>query len=313
MNSFKTIVLLFFIVAFAQTSSKAQTDSNFLKVDTDISQELENLLEEDEKPRKEFVKNAFKSSRVINGHSMELIGKGVLDFRILHRFGTIKGGYRELFGLDQASMRMGFDYGLSKNLTVGIGRSTFNKELDAFFKWRFIHQHKKVKPIPFSLIWVSGITMTTTKITDPNFNLFTHRLGFYHQFILGRKFGESFTLQLSPTFVHRNLVEYKSDYNDMLALGIGGRIKLSNRSALIVDAFPLLYGMRKNYNILPLSIGFDIETGGHVFQLHISNAKGMNEKAFITETTQKWGNGDFQLGFNLSRVFTVVKNNSTSW
>ncbi|MBL7764951.1 MAG: hypothetical protein JNJ58_02575 [Chitinophagaceae bacterium] len=301
------LILLLLCYCFTQ----AQTDTNFLDVNTDT--DLQSLLEDDEKPVKEYVKNAFKSSRVINGHSMEFIGSGVLDFRILHRFGTFKSGYRELFGLDQASMRMGFDLGITKNFTLGIGRSTFNKELDGFMKWRIIHQRKNVQPIPFSLVWVSGITMTTGKIPEAKLNILTNRLGFYNQLILGRKFGESFTLQLSPTHVHRNLVEFNTDKNDMIALGIGSRIKLTNRSAFIIDAFPILYGDRKNYNVFPLSLGFDIETGGHVFQLHISNAKGMNEKAFITETVQRWDKGEIQLGFNLSRVFTVVKNKATSW
>jgi hypothetical protein len=244
---------------------------------------------------------------------MEMIGKGVLDFRILHRFGQINGGFRELFGLDQASMRFGFDLGLTKNMTIGIGRSTFNKEVDGFFKYRIIHQHKKYKPIPFSLVWVSGMTMNTTKITDPALNLFTNRLGYYHQMILGRKFGEAFTLQLSPTFVHRNLVDLKTDKNDLLAVGVGARVKLTNRSALILDAYPIAYGARSNYNQWPISIGFDIETGGHVFQLHVSNTRGMNEKAFIGETTQRWDKGEIQIGFNLSRVFTVMRNDDTSW
>lgn len=313
MKAIKIIGLLCVIITWHHFPSLAQTDSVSLKINTDADNELELLLDEEIKPSKEFVKNAFKSSRVINGHSMEMIGKGVLDFRILHRFGTLNGGYHELFGLDQASMRMGFDYGISKNLSIGIGRSTFNKEVDGFIKWRVIHQRKNVKPIPFSLLFISGITMTTAKNTDTKTYYFSNRLGFYNQMIIGRKFGQSFTLQLSPTLVHRNMVELASDDNDLVALGIGTRIKLSNRSALIVDAFPILYGARKNYNYFPLSIGFDIETGGHVFQLHLSNAKGMNEKAFITETTQQWEKGEIRLGFNISRVFTVVKNKETSW
>jgi hypothetical protein len=280
---------------------------------TDTKDELENLLSQEQKPVKEFVKNAFKSSQVINGHSMEFIGKGVLDFRILHRFGALNTGWRELFGLDQASMRMGFDYGISKNLTIGIGRSTFNKEVDGFVKYRIAHQHKGLKPIPLSLIWVSGMTMNTTKITDSKLNAFENRLGYYHQIIAGRKFGEAFTLQLSPTFVHRNLVDLPVDKNNMIALGVGARLKITNRTALILDTYPILYGDREGYNIFPLSIGFDIETGGHVFQLHVSNARGMNEKGFITETTQDWTKGEIQIGFNLSRVFTIVKNTESSW
>ncbi len=274
--------------------------------------DLEKLLANDKKPEKEYARNAFKSSRVINGHSMEMIGKGVLDFRILHRFGTFKSGINNFFGLDQATMRMGFDYGVTKDLTLGIGRSTFNKEYDGFVKYRFAHQHTGLKAFPLSLVWVSGITLNSTKITDPRLNDFSNKLGYYHQLIAGRKFSEAFTLQLSPTFVHRNLVEYHTDMNNMVAVGIGGRVKISRRSAFILDTYPIVYGA-SSYNKIPVSIGFDIETGGHVFQLHITNAKGMNEKSFITETLQDWGKGEIQFGFNLSRVFTIVKNQETSF
>jgi len=293
------------LIALAMTSScvalKAQTE------------DLEKLLDAGNKPQKQYVHNAFKSPRVINGHSMEMLGKGVLDFRILHRFGTLSGGYHELFGLDQASMRFGFDYGISKNFSVGIGRSTFNKEVDGFLKCRIVQQSKGPGSFPVSVLWVSGMTMKTAKESDAIRAKMENRLGYYHQVILGRKFGTAFTLQLSPTLVHRNLVDSKADKNNMVALGIGGRIKLSNRSALILDTYPFLYGGRSGYNRIPLSIGFDIETGGHVFQLHITNTRGMNEKAFIAETTERWGKGDIRIGFNLSRVFTVVKNKEASW
>lgn len=275
--------------------------------------DLESLLEKDQKPKKEYINNAFKSSRVINGHSMEMIGKGVLDFRILHRFGMMSGGYHELFGLDQASMRMGFDYGVTKDFTIGIGRSTFNKEVDGFLKYRIAHQHKGLHPMPISIVWVSGITMNTTKKTDVTFDNFGNRLGYYHQLIAGRKFGDRFTLQIAPTLVHRNMTDLAVDNNTFIAVGIGGRVKIGNRTAFLIDAFPIAYGARENYNIMPLSIGFDIETGGHVFQLHISNSKGMNEKAFITETTQHWDKGQINLGFNISRVFTIVKNTEPSF
>jgi len=125
----------------------------------------QNLLKgiEDDNSR-QFITNAFKSSRVINAHSMEMIGSGVMDFRILHRFGPISNGASEMFGLDQASMRMGFDFGLSKNFTLGFGRSTFNKELDGFLKWRLIHQSVGAKSSPVSLLLVAGSTAITLKI-----------------------------------------------------------------------------------------------------------------------------------------------------
>jgi len=254
---------------------------------------------------KEFVTNAFKSSRVINGHSMEFIGKGVLDFRILHRFGRANDGVSEWFGLDQASMRMGFDYGLGKNLTIGIGRCTFKKEVDGFLKLRLVSQ--KTNGTPFSVIVVTGMSVYTFKNTDPLHDVtFSSRAGYYYQSIIGRKFSRKFSLQLSPTIVHRNEVE-AGDVNDTYAIGIGSRFKLSKRTALVVDYFPVLNRPSSSDTRNSLSLGFDIETGGHVFQLHFSNSTGMNERAFITDTHDSWGKGEVRFGFNLSRVFTIKK------
>ena len=259
--------------------------------------------------RKEFVTSAFKSSRVINGHSMEFIGKGVLDFRILHRFGPVNDGIKEFFGLDQASMRMGFDYGLTKNLTIGIGRSTLQKELDGFLKFRPVHQSTGPGGSPVSIVLVGGMSVITQENTDPAKDVtFSSRVGYYYQAIVGRKFNQRFTLQLTPTVVHRNQVLLNDD-NDTYALGVGSRFKLSKRVAFVVDYFYVFNGLPKEQNHNPLSLGFDIETGGHVFQLHFSNASGMNERAFISETLNDWGKGDIQFGFNLSRVFTIGKKN----
>ena len=271
-----------------------------------FSQE-EDLLKglESDSSKKEYVTSAFKSSRVINGHSMEFIGKGVLDFRILHRFGPVNQGIEEFFGLDEASMRMGFDYGLGKNLTIGIGRSTLQKELDGFIKFRPIHQATGHGGSPVSVVLVGGMTVITQKNDDPAKDVtFSTRSGYYYQAIIGRKFSKRFTLQMTPTVVHRNEV-FQNDDNDTYALGLGGRLKLSKRIAFMVDYFYVFNGLPKERNYNPLSLGFDIETGGHTFQVHFSNASGMNERAFITETLNDWGKGDVQFGFNLSRVFTI--------
>jgi hypothetical protein len=260
------------------------------------------------KPQKEYVKNAFKSSRVINGHSMEFIGKGVMDVRILHRFGLINSGIENLFGLDQANMRFGFDYGLGRSVTIGAGRSNVGKEWDAFVKFRPIWQSTGPRSIPFSVVLVSGITLSTMPWTDPDRkNYFSSRVAYYHIVIVGRKFSEAFSLQLSPTFVHRNLVALEADDNDVVAIGVGGRLKLTKRIAFVADYHHIVTGLRSGTFQHPLSVGFDIETGGHVFQLHFSNSTGMNEKAFITSTTDKWSKGDIRFGFNLSRVFTLKK------
>lgn len=257
--------------------------------------------------QKEYVKNAFKSSRVINTHSIEFIGKGVLDVRILHRFGTVNHGLKDLFGLDEANMRFGFDYGLGKNLMVGIGRSNVNKELDGFIKYRPIWQSKGPGGMPFSLVLLTGMSLTTQDFPQPDDGYkFTHRMAFYQEIIIGRKFSDALSLQLNPIYVHRNLAPTTGDDNNTFALGIGGRVKLSKRTAFVVDYNPILSG-RQTGTKDPLAFGFDIETGGHVFQLHFSNATGMNEKALLTTTVDDFWKGEIRFGFNLSRVFTVKK------
>jgi hypothetical protein len=265
-------------------------------------------LVQDDQPRKEYVKSAFKSSRVIQAQSMEFLRPGTMDFRILHRFGQLDQGYKNFFGLDQASMRMGFDFGIMRNLMVGVGRSTYKKELDGYFKFAPIMQATGKGAWPLTVAVVGGVTMDGTDWADPSRkNYFSSRLAFFFQGIIGRKFSDAITLQLMPTVVHKNLVTNASDDNDILSAGVGGRIRLSRRVSLTCDYFYVLNPLTDNNYQNPLSVGFDIETGGHVFQLHFTNSTGMNERAFITETTNKWGRGEVRFGFNLSRVFQLKK------
>jgi len=283
-----------------------------LIVSTKVFSQQQDLLKlvGDDKPKKEHVSNAFKSTRVINGQSMEFLGKGVLDFRILHRFGLINAGASNLYGLDEAKMRIGLDYGLLKNLMVGVGRSTLGKELDAFLKFRPVWQSKGPGSFPFSIVIVSGVMLDPTKappVDTSKFQFYTSRFAFYNSLIIGRKFSERFSLQVSPEMVHRNLIDSIGQSNDVFAVGIGARFKLSKRVAFVVDYHHVVYGLKARTYEDPLSIGFDIETGGHVFQLHFSNSTGMNERAFLTGTTDKWSKGSIRFGFNLSRVFTVHK------
>ncbi|MBM3433128.1 MAG: hypothetical protein FJX92_09090 [Bacteroidetes bacterium] len=268
--------------------------------------DLLGLLGEDS-PKKEYVKAAFKSSRVINAHSMEFINPGTMDFRILHRFGNIDQGLKNFFGLDQASMRMGFDFGLRPNLMAGIGRNTFKKEVDGFIKYAPIRQSTGPGSFPVTVALVAGMTVDGLPWADPSReNYFSSRLAYYFSAIIGRKFSDAFTLQLTPTLVHKNLVQLQTDANDIMGLGLGGRLKLNKRMALTWDYTYVLNGLPAGYQN-PLSVGLDIETGGHVFQLHVSNSAGMNERAFITETTGQWGKGEVRMGFNLSRMFQLKK------
>lgn len=261
----------------------------------------------DDKPKKERIKYAFKSPRVINSHSMEFLNPGTMDFRILHRFGQLDQGYKNFFGLDQASMRMGFDFGILHNLMVGVGRSTYKKELDAFIKYAPMRQSTGPWSSPVTLALVSGMTMDGMPWTDPSRkNFFTSKLAYYFQAIIGRKFSEGFTLQVAPTMVHKNIVPLQTDPNNIYAVEVGGRLKMSKRIAFTWDYSHVVIGMVDGYTD-PISVGFDIETGGHVFQLHFSNSTGMNERAFITETAGRWDKAEVRFGFNLSRVFQIKK------
>jgi hypothetical protein len=270
-------------------------------------EDMMKLLGED-KPKKEYVYNAFKSSRVIMSHSMEMLRPGVLDFRILHRFGNVNNGLKEFFGLDEASIRLGLDYAISDDLTIGVGRSKHKKEIDGFVKYRIIQQATGPRSLPFSLVGVAGTTLSTIPWSDPTReNYFSSRMSHYGQAIIGRKFNDGLTIQIMPTLLHRNLVPTSADPNDLYIAGIGGRVKLSKRMSLNVDYY---YVINQNEALglhNPLSVGLDIETGGHVFQLHFTNAMGMNERAFLTETTNDWLNGDIQFGFNISRAFQIRK------
>ncbi len=253
----------------------------------------------------EKVKAGFKTTRVMNGHSFENVAKGVLDFKINHRFGTLNGGFYDLFGLDQAYQKMSFDYGVTDRFMVGVGRASFGKVYDAFGKYKILWQTSDNK-MPISLLYYTSINVKTLKWQDPNReNYFSSRLAYTHQLILGRKFNENFSMQLSPTLVHRNLVATKSEKNDVFALGFSGRQKLSNRLAFTWEYFLVPKGQLASNFKNSLSLGFDIETGGHVFQVHFTNSTSMVDQGFICETTNSWGNGGVHFGFNVSRVFNV--------
>ena len=274
------------------------------------------MLEDESKKEKkrDYATATFKTSRLINGHSIENAAPGVLDLKISHRFGMVNKGAYELFGLDQATMRIGLDYGISKRLMIGAGRSTYQKQYDAFGKFKILRQSKGGSwPCPISVSVVSTVMLKTLKWEDPTRkNYYTSRLAFAHQLLIARKFSEGLSLQLMPSFVHYNIAQASTDPNDIFAMGIGGRIKLNKRLSFNVEYYhvlPVSFVAGQNYR-LPgtynsLAVGFDIETGGHVFQLHFTNSTGMTEKTFISETTGDFFKGDIHFGFNVSRVFTI--------
>jgi hypothetical protein len=254
------------------------------------------------------VSASFKNSRVINAQSLETTPAGVLDFKIQHRFGNIKGGFYDMFGLDQANMRMSFDYGITNRLQIGVGRSTYEKTYDGLIKYRILWQTESSEKMPLSLLWYSSMSINTLRYTGlPYERTFDTRLNYTHQLIIGRKFSRALSLELIPGVVHRNFVYTRAEKNTVYTLGAAGRVKLSNRIALTCDYFYVLPNQLAAQYKNPLSVGVDIETGGHVFQLHLSSSPFMVDKAFITETTADFFKGDLFFGFNLSRVFTLQK------
>lgn len=285
------LLMLFSVPAFSQD---------------DLMKMLEEETEKDKKP--EYATATFKTTRLINGHSIENVAAGVLDFRISHRFGYINGGAYQLWGLDEASMRIGFDYGLSKRWMIGIGRSTYEKQYDGFTKYKILRQSSGTRNMPITVSAMGSVIYKSLKFEDPNReNFLTSNLYYSGQLLIARKFSESLSLQLMPSIVHYNLVEGADFPNDLFSVGFGGRMKLSKRISLNLEYYYQLPDYKFEGTTNSLAIGFDIETGGHVFQVYCTNSTGMTERTYITETTGNFFEGDIRLGFTISRVFTIKK------
>ena len=264
--------------------------------------------EDSAKPSTIYTSATFKTTRLINAHSIEQLPGGVLDVKISHRFGTINKGFYELFGLDNASNRIGADYGITNWLMIGLGRSSYEKQYDGFTKVRILRQSKGEINMPVSLSGFAGIYYNTLKWADPsrqNFN--STRFNYVFQLLAARKFSEGFSLQVSPTLVHHNMVPLETDKNDLLSVGIGARQKISKRVSINVEYYYQIPGFKLEGTQNALSAGFDIETGGHVFQLIFTNSTGIAENQYITKTTDSWSHGDIHFGFNIARVFTLSK------
>ena len=268
-----------------------------------LAQDLD-LLDEPELETIDYTAATFKTNRVVNGHSIETVAKNEFDFKISHRFGFLSGGPYDMFGLDQATMRIGGDYGITDNLNVGLGRSTVDKTYDGFVKYKFVKQSTGLKTMPVTATWISHMGITTLKWPQPDRqNYFSSRLHYTHQLLIARKFTEGLSVQLSPTLVHKNIVDSTKFKNDILSLGVGVRQKLTSRTTLNLEYYYVIPNQLEEDKTNVLSVGFDIETGGHVFQLFFTNSSGPFEKAFITDTKAKWLDGDIRFGFNIARVF----------
>jgi hypothetical protein len=249
-----------------------------------------------------YASASFKGLKIVNFESTKLVAKKELTFVVSHRFGSLENGLDNFFGLDDAVTRLNFVYGLTDAINVSVSRSSFQKIYEGALKYRLTRQQNN--GFPFTMVGYNSIYINTAldKANLPKLE-FKHRVGYTAQLLIARKVSKKLTLELAPTFFHDNFVTINEQDNSQFALGMGGRYKLGKRWSVNAD-----YGWHLNRASNspfknPLSIGFDLETGGHVFQMHLSNSQAMNANGFLGQATGDWGDGDIYFGFNLSRNF----------
>lgn len=279
-----------------------------LKVYAQDSTNLMQQLEKDElKIKPDFTTSTFMTTRIVDGQSVENLHTHVLDLRISHRFGPFSDGAYNLFGLDNATMRLGFDYGFTDNLMIGIGHSTYQKTYDAFLKYRILRQSSGSVNMPVTVSFVGVVAINTLKQFDSAKTNFSDRVSSVYQILIARKFSEKFALQLMPTVMLEDKISFDRTKQTAFAIGIGARQKISKRLNVNAEYYYQLPGTKAPDAQNVFSLGVDIGTGGHVFQLHVTNSFGLTEKSFISETTGRWDKGDIMFGFNISRVFQLKK------
>jgi hypothetical protein len=252
------------------------------------------------------VKGTFKAIHLINAQTIESPAKQDLNFIIMHRFGKLNSGAYNFFGLDDASIRIGLDYGITDRLGVGIGRSSFEKTFDGYIKYKLVQQTQGAKVVPVSIGLLGAINHYTLRADS--FVSAKNKTSFVTQLIIARKFTSALSLQVSPTWVHYNRYPLLKETKDLIGATFGGRLKFTKRMSLTGE-----YSYMSRDELDPLdiknsvSLGFEIETGGHVFQLVFTNSEGMIESQYLGKTTGSWGDGDIFFGFNITRNFSFNK------
>lgn len=258
--------------------------------------------------KKDYTTATFKATRLINSHTLEVVGKRSLDFRIAHRFGPFNSGYYNWYGLDgPATIKISLEYSFDGRLMFGVGRSSLQKLYEGFLKYRLLKQTVNGRtPVSITLLTSMNINQQKQEVL-PYYTGFSSRLSYAYQAIIGRKFNDHLSLQISPTMIHFNTVGNIDDKNDVYALVGAGRYKFTRSMAVTFEYGLRFKGLSNDYNnyFNTMSLGIDIETGGHVFQMFVTNSTGMNEVQFIPYTNSSWKDGGIRLGFNVSRVFGI--------
>jgi lipopolysaccharide assembly outer membrane protein LptD (OstA) len=276
------------------------------------------MLEKEDAKKTTYTQATFKGTRLINGQTVETLAKQHLNFWISHRFGSVNSGFIDnFFGLDEAKIRLGVEYSLTDRILLGAGRSTIEKTYDLYGKYKVLAQSNKM-PVTATLYGGMATNTMPTGYTTSIGNVMRYennlqRQSYFGQVLIARKFSDKLSLQIMPTVLHNNKSESIYLDNNLLSMGVGGRYKLTNRFSIsaeyyknIVDKEDYEEGAGTAYPYQDsFSVGVDIETGGHVFQFHMTNSRGMTEKHFIGQTTGTWGAGDIFYGFNIARTFSL--------
>ncbi len=262
-------------------------------------------------PNSGFVTGTFKALYIVNMKTIEAPAAGALNVEIQHRFGTINTGAYNLWGLDFATLRLGLDYGITDRLSVGIGRSSYLETFDGYLKYKLLRQTESSMPLSVGLLGTSSYFTNHAPLGDNSNISGSSRFNYTLQMLIARKFNSHFSFELTPTFIHYNMVT-SPDQNNVFALCGGARMKISKRMAITAEYDYLLPNQLVSPLFPPspprtnsLSFGWDIETGGHVFQLVFTNSQSMIESQYIGQTAGSWGKGYIYFGFNISRNFNL--------
>lgn len=270
--------------------------ANIILAQDDLLQEIDTAATDN------VVSSAFKSLKIVNLESTKLAAKGDLYFIVSHRFDYLKNGFDDFFGLDNANTRLQFVYGVTNGITVHVSRSGFQKAYEGALKYKLVSQ--KSNGSPFEIVGFNSVTVNTAldKVLYPKLE-FADRLSYVTQVLVSRKINEKLSLQLAPSYLHENFVTYNPQDNSQFLVGMGGRYKLTSRWSINLDYAAHLNRASGSPYKNPLSIGVDLETGGHVFQMHFTNSQAMHESGFLGNTAGSWDKGQIAFGFNLVRVF----------
>ncbi len=268
--------------------------SGFIYAQEDLLKEIDSI------PTKtEYVEPAFKALQIVTGQSTKLASKNEWYIVVAHRFGDISTGFKNFLGLDEASTKLGVIYGVTDKVSLSLSRETNMKTFEGGIKFQLIQQKEN---IPVSIVGYQVMAVNTDLKKDNYPHLqFGNRLSYLSQALISRRFNNKLSLQLTPSYVHKNLYDPNIENKNGFITGLGSRYKISKRVSINAEYF--VNFDNNSFYKNPLSLGVDIETGGHIFQLLFSNSQLNSDIGYLTNATGKWQKGQIFFGFNLYRVF----------